>query len=165
MDESYLYTTDPSIYETTADPATAAAAAAVMMAVLLPIIIISYVVQAIFLGMIFKKAGEPAWKAWVPFLNTWKMLEIGGQKGWISLLLFVPIVQLVAIVFYYIAAYRIGLSLQKEGWFVLLAIFVPFVWLIWLAVDKSTWQGAKAASPTPAAPTPTPPTPPAAPAV
>lgn len=145
MDESYLYSTDGSYYYTsTSDPAAAAAALAVIMAILLPIIIISYVVHALFLGMIFKKAGQPAWQAWVPFLNVWKTFEIGDQKGWLSLLYLIPFVNLVAVVIQYIAMYKIGLKLQKEGWFVLLAIFIPTVWLIWLAVDKSTWEGANA---------------------
>lgn len=156
MDESYLYSTDGSYYYTsTGDPAAAAAALAVIMAILLPIIIISYVVHALFLGMIFKKAGQPAWQAWVPFLNVWKTFEIGEQKGWLSLLYLVPFVNIVAVVIQYIAMYKIGLKLQKEGWFVLLAIFVPTVWLIWLAVDKSTWEGAVAASPAPAEAQPT----------
>ena len=24
----------------------------------------------------FKKAGIPAWKAWVPFLNTWEIIKV-----------------------------------------------------------------------------------------
>lgn len=94
--------------------------------------------------MIFKKAGVPAWKAWVPIYSTWVMLELGDQPGWWVLLNFVPFVNLVALVFMYIAMYNIGLKLQKEGWFVILAIFLPIVWLIWLALDKSTWQGSAA---------------------
>ena len=40
-----------------------------------------YVVYAIFLGKIFKKAGVDSYKAWIPIYNTWKTLEIGGQQG------------------------------------------------------------------------------------
>lgn len=154
MDESYLYSTGDSYYTTTGDPAAAVAVMAAMFAILLPIIVISYVVHALFLGMIFKKAGEEQWKAWVPFLNVWKTFELGDQKGWLSLLYLIPFVNIIAVVIQYIAMYKIGLKLQKEGWFILLAIFVPTVWLIWLAVDKSTWQGAAAVvSTTPATPT------------
>lgn len=39
-----------------------------------------------------------------------------------------------------IGMYNIGLKLGKSSSFVLLAIFLPLVWLIWLAVDKSTWN-------------------------
>ena len=50
--------------------------------------------------------------------------------------------------------YKIGLKLGKEGAFVLLAIFLPIVWLIWLAVDKSTWKGASLPGTAPTTPQP-----------
>ena len=75
------------------------------------------------------------------------MLELGNQPGWWVLLSFIPFVNIAAVIFMYIAMYHIGLKLQKEGWFVLLAIFVPIVWLIWLALDKSTWEGREAVAP------------------
>ncbi len=99
----------------------------------------AYVVTALFLGLIFKKAGVPRWIAWVPFYNSWKMLEIGGQPGFWAILSVIPVVNIVSAVFMYIAMYYIGLKLGKPGAFVLLAIFLPIVWLIWLAVDKSKW--------------------------
>lgn len=115
----------------------------VILGVLIGFVVLTlviYVIHAIFLGMVFKKAGVESWKAWVPVYNSWKLLEIGSQPGWWALLAFLPIVNVVAAVFMLIAMYRIGLNLQKEGWFVALAILVPTVWLIWLALDKSTWQ-------------------------
>jgi hypothetical protein len=30
---------------------------------------------------LFKKANVAAWKAWVPFVNIWTFLQLGGQKG------------------------------------------------------------------------------------
>ena len=89
------------------------------------------------------------------------MLEIGGQKGFWAVLGFVPIVNFVSLIFVIIAMYQIGLNLGKEAWFVLLAIFVPLVWYIWLAVDSSKW---KVVQPVVAGSEPTfqPPVPPAA---
>jgi hypothetical protein len=114
--------------------------------------ILSYVVTAIFMGMMFKKAGIPAWKAWVPVYNAWTFLEMGGQKGWLSLLLLlggIPLLGLipviVATVYMCIAAYHIGLNFGKEAWFVILYILVGPVWLIWLAVDKTAvWNSGSA---------------------
>lgn len=130
---------------------------------LIALTVVSYIISAIFLGKIFKKAGVPSWVAWVPFYNTWKLLEIGGQQGFWAVLAIIPIVNYVSLVFMYIAMYHIGKKLGKEGPFVLLAIFLPIVWLIWLAIDKSVWndQATTARSlhnPTPAptqTPTPT----------
>ena len=128
---------------------------AVALAVIIPFLIgmfffialialASYIVSALCLMSIFKKAGQDAWPAWVPVYNTWKTLEIGGQKGFWSVLFFVPIVNIVAAVYYYIAQYHIGLRLGKSGAFLLWAIFLPIVWYIWLAVDKSTWNESAA---------------------
>lgn len=139
-DNSYY---DSSTYGTTSTMSSADAAgiALAMMGFIAVVAIISYVVYAIFLGMIFKKAGIESWKAWVPIYNTWVLLEMGDQPGWWSLLALVPFVNIVAAVFMYIAMYHVGIKFGKEGVFVLLAIFLPIVWLIWLAVDKTAvWK-------------------------
>lgn len=103
---------------------------------------IAYVVMALLLSKIFKKAGVGEWKAWVPVYNSWILLELGGQKGYWAILALIPIVNIVAAIFMYIAMYNIGLNFGKDGAFVLLAIFLPLVWFIWLAVDKSVWKGS-----------------------
>lgn len=125
----------------TSDAAVAAAAVGMFVFILIGTII-GYVLNAFLLSRIFKKAGIEPWKAWVPIYNSWVMLELGEQKGWWAVLLLVPFVNFVALVFLIIAEYNIGLKFGKEGVFVLLAIFLPIVWLAWLAFDKSTWKGA-----------------------
>lgn len=134
--DSYYTTYSTDNYDTGA-----AAAAGVMAGIWIGLI--AYVLSAIFLGMIFKKAGEPMWKAWVPIYNSWTLLQLGGQNGIWAVLALIPFVNIVAAVFMYIAMYYVGKNLGKSGTFVLLAIFLPIVWLIWLAVDNSTWKGAK----------------------
>jgi len=49
----------------------------------------AYVLMAVFYMKLFAKANVPAWKAWVPVVNVWKFLELGGYHGAISLLAFV----------------------------------------------------------------------------
>lgn len=170
MDDSSLY--DSSMYDSgaAASSSSDAGAMALMFGVLGFVTILAYVVGALFMGMMFKKAGIPAWKAWVPIYNSWTFLEMGGQKGWISLLIllswipflgFIPAI--VAFVYMCIAAYRIGLNFGKEAWFVVLYIFLGLVWLIWLAVDKTAvWKpGLPTSAPvdaTPATDTPDQPT-------
>jgi hypothetical protein len=102
-----------------------------------------YVITALLLSRIFKKAGIEGWKAWVPIYNNWILLELGGQKGFWAVLTLIPFVNVVSAVFMIIAMYHIGLKFGKEGAFVLLAIFVPLVWYIWLAVDDSKWKGPR----------------------
>jgi hypothetical protein len=132
----YTYTTSPS--SATIDPA----GAATLIVITLIVAAISYVLAGLLLGSIFKKAGIASWIAWVPFYNQWKLLEMGGQPGFWSILTAVPIANYVAIVFLLIAMYNIGLKFGKSGTFVLFAIFLPIVWMIWLAVDRSTWNNA-----------------------
>jgi hypothetical protein len=132
--------TSNDIYSVDTSNAAANAVAAGLFMFALLFLIVTYIVVSIMLARIFRKAGVAGWKAWVPVYNTWITLELGDQKGWWSLLLLVPIVNLVATVFLYIAMYNIGLRLGKEGYFVLWAIFLPLVWYAWLAFDKSTWN-------------------------
>jgi len=101
--------------------------------------LICYAIIAYPLSRLFKKAGGRQWAAWVPVYNLWKLLEMGGQEGFWAIIAYIPVFGIIALVFIYLAAYEIGKKLGKEGWFVLLAIFVPLVWLIWLAFDDSKW--------------------------
>lgn len=100
---------------------------------------LSYAIVAFLTGRVFKKAGVPQWAAWVPVYNYWKLLQLGDQQGFWAILAFVPFLNIVSVIFVYIAMYRIGQKLGKEGWFVLFAIFLPVVWLIWLGYDDSKW--------------------------
>jgi hypothetical protein len=99
-----------------------------------------YIIGALLLGNIFKKAGTPAWKAWVPVYNSWSLLKLGGQNGFWAIIALIPVINLISAVFMIIAMYHIGRGFGKDDAFVLLAIFLPLVWLVWLAVDGSTWK-------------------------
>lgn len=150
MDSDYTYTTS---YSSTGDPGAALA----FLGIMAVIGVVAYIVFSFFLSKIFKKAGEEAWKAWVPVYNSWVFLEIGGQKGFWALLAFVPFLNIASVVFMAIAAYQIGLNLQKEGWFVILYILFAPVWLIWLAMDDSKWKGSEVPASAAAAPSYQPP--------
>lgn len=102
-------------------------------------LIVVYIIYAFLLSRLFKKAGVKESIAWIPFYNHWKFLELGGQQGIWAVLYIVPLINIASLVFTYIAAYNVGLKLGKESWFVLLAIFFPLVWLIWLGFDDSKW--------------------------
>jgi len=101
---------------------------------------VAYVIMAFLLSAIFKKTGVKTWAAWVPVYNEWKLLQLGGQWGGWAVLSLIPYVNFVAIVFLYIAQFRISRGFGKSDAFVLWAIFVPIVWYIWLAVDNSKWN-------------------------
>lgn len=131
----YMYTTEP----TAEGVAAAIIFGGVFLFIFLVLSLVAYAVGAWLLGRIFKKAGIPQWIAWVPVYNTWKLLELGGQQGFWAVLAIVPFVNIISAIFTFIAMYHIGKKLGKEDWFVLLAIFLPLVWLVWLAFDDSKW--------------------------
>lgn len=92
-------------------------------------------------SLIFKKAGVKPWQSWVPYLNSWRLLQLGGQKGWWVLIAFIPIVgHIFFLVYYWFAQFHIGRALGKSDPFVLLGIFLAPVWFGILAFGKSTWQ-------------------------
>lgn len=143
----YYYETYNTTVTTSDDPVVSAAVVAGMIFFWFIFFAIIYAVFAIFLSRIFKKAGVKPWIAWVPFYNSWKLLEIGGQQGFWAVLAIIPIVNYVSAVFTYIAMYHIGKKLGKSGAFVLWGIFLPFVWVIWLGVDKSKWDDKASTAP------------------
>lgn len=152
MDYNYMYdynTTGPNM--TTGDSLAGAAFFGVFLLFVLIFTVIAYAVSAFLLGRIFKKSGTPQWIAWVPVYNTWKTLELGNQQGFWAILAFIPFVNIVSAIFIYISMYHIGKKLGKEDWFVILAIFVPIVWLIWLGFDDSKWPKEPKAAKTVAA--------------
>jgi hypothetical protein len=46
----------------------------------------------------FEKAGEPGWAAVIPLYNLWVMVRISDNAWWWFALLFVPLVQLIAVI-------------------------------------------------------------------
>src|ERR1700712_3266849 len=87
-----------------------------------------YVLMSIALSRFFRKVGVEPWIAWVPIYNNWKWLEVGGQQGWLSLLSLIPYGSIATSVFLYIGMYRTGFAFRKDGGFLVLGIFLPFVW-------------------------------------
>lgn len=156
--------TSNDMYPVDMSATTGSAVAAGMIVFLLFFFILTYAIYSYLLSRIFSKAGIPGWKAWIPVYSTWVTLELGGKDGRWSLLMLAPLVaslipitqdaaaiglilsflafaaSIVGVIFLYIAMYHIGMRFGKEEYFILWAIFLPIVWYVWLAFDKSTWQ-------------------------
>ena len=103
--------------------------------------VIAYVYYALTLVSIFRKAGLKTWPAWVPIFNVWRVLQLGGQKGWWVLVGIIPVVgTILYLVFLIIAGIKIQTAFGKPGIFYLLAILITPVWYGILAWDSSTWN-------------------------
>jgi len=102
--------------------------AAVMIASIVFMIVILigiYVLTAVFYMKLFAKANARTWKAWVPFINTWKFLELGGYPGALSLLS--PLGSIVGL-FFFVPYYYNILTFNyatMSDYSLLLSIFSP----------------------------------------
>lgn len=140
------------------------AAALAFFLVLLPILfliaIAGYVIGSIFLMKIFEKAGvQGKWRAWIPVYNTLIFVKLGDLNPWWLLVLWlaggvlswIPVIGqlilLAAFLYTLMAAWRVGLKLQKEAVWLILYFFLSIVWLGILAFDKSRWNTAIPAAP------------------
>jgi hypothetical protein len=99
-----------------------------------------YVVNAFALMSLFRKVGVQPWIGWVPFYNTWTLLELGGQPGLLALLSLVPYGSYAVIVFLAIANHRTGLAFRKDSSWVVLAIFLPYVWAFLLGRAEERYE-------------------------
>ena len=88
----------------------------------------------------FKKAGIPAWKAWVPFLNTWEIIKVARiSKHWFFW-------QFIPIVGWFISLWLMIEFAKLFGKFKLwehaLTVFVPFIYFPYLGTSpKEKYYG------------------------
>src|SRR6185312_3804079 len=92
------------------------------------IVVVAYVLTGIGYMRLFRKVGIDAWIAWVPYYNTWKVLELGSQPAWMVLIALVPGGGIVLLVFLALAQHRIGISFGKDAGWLVMAIFLPWLW-------------------------------------
>ena len=72
---------------------------------------------------IYQRLGEPnAWFAWVPILNNWIMYKAGDQSPWWIIGIFIPLVNIVALIVLLIAFVNVVKKLGKNPWLILLMI-------------------------------------------
>ncbi|SDH41984.1 DUF5684 domain-containing protein [Microbacterium pygmaeum] len=132
----------------------------VILPVVLIFAVIGYVLTSWFLMKIFEKAGvQGKWRAWVPIYNTLIFVKLGDLNPWWLLILWVAggvlswvpvlgnLILLAAFVYTLLAAWRVGLKLQKEAVWLILYFFLSIVWLGINAFDKSRWNTAVPAAP------------------
>jgi hypothetical protein len=103
--------------------------------------LIAYVFYSFAIMGIFRKAGLKGWQAWVPFFSTWRLLQLGGQRGWWVLVSLIPAIgTIIFLVFLIMAGVNIQRAFGKPGIFFLLALLITPVWYGILAWDSSRWQ-------------------------
>lgn len=96
-----------------------------------------YVWYSLMLAKVFAHFGLAPWSAWVPVYNQMQVFRLGGQNPWFALLLFVPIVQVVGLVFLVMALHRISGRYWRGIGTTVLGVLLPPVWATVLAVGPS----------------------------
>ena len=127
----------------------AAAFLGIMLVIGFIIAIAGYVLVSLFLMRIFDKAGvQGKWRAWVPVYNYLVFAKLGDVSPWVVLIAFalslIPYLNFLTgialAVVMALAAWRIGLKLQKDAVWVILWVLLSVVWLGINAFDKSRWN-------------------------
>jgi hypothetical protein len=82
---------------------------------------------------VFQRLNQPNdWLAWIPIANVYASLKAGDQSPWWTVAMFVPFVNIAAIVFLIIAWVNIVKKLGKTPWLLFLML-VPIAnfWLMY----------------------------------
>lgn len=88
--------------------------------------------------MVFKKAGEKGWLSIIPFVNVYKLYKIGWGNGWLFLLLFIPIANIVVSIMLCI---KIARAFGKGTGFAVGLILLPSIFFIILGLGDATYYG------------------------
>jgi hypothetical protein len=88
----------------------------------------------------FTKAGEPGWGYLIPIYNLYLMTKIAGRPGWWTILMLVPLIN---IVFQAIVQIGIAQNFGKSGAFGLGLLFLPFIFYPILGFGDAVYRGGR----------------------
>lgn len=87
---------------------------------------------------LFVKAGIPGWWSIIPIANHYKMFELFWGKGWLFILSFIPIVNIVVGIMFCI---KLSNSFGKGAGFSVGLMFLPIIFAPILAFGSSEYIG------------------------
>ena len=95
---------------------------------------------AVLVGMwkVFVKAGKPGWGAIVPLYNLYCLSDMAFGKGWMFLLLLIPIVDIVVLIMMYV---KLAKAFGKGVGFAVGLIFLPFIFIPMLGYGDAKYIG------------------------
>jgi len=88
---------------------------------------------------VFEKAGQPGWACFIPIYNIYIMLKIAGKPGWWLILMFIPVVNFVAVIIMNISFAE---AFGKGTGFGLGLTFLGFIFFPILAFGDAEFQGS-----------------------
>lgn len=148
---NYDYSTSYTSTDLTAAGLTAGVSAGVMVVYLIITIAIA-VLGIIAMWKIFTKAGKPGWASIIPVYNLVVWYQIAGMNPLFLLILIgciIPIVNIFAGIAFFVIGIFVNLKIAKAfgkgTGFAVGLIFLPFIFQLILAFDKSEYVGVEAA--------------------
>jgi len=106
----------------------------------LALVIVALVVALVLgaYGLVFVKAGQPFWAAFVPVYNTVVMARISGRPWWHGLIWVVP---LATLPFAFILPIDLARTFGRSTAFGVGMVLCGFVFVPWLALGKDRYFG------------------------
>ena len=104
------------------------------LTVLILISVLIVLLPAPGLYKMFQKAGMPAWKAWVPFLNTWEIVKVAGLRKHWFFWQFIPVAGWFISIWFLIEFAKLfgKFRLHEHA----LTAFVPFLYFPYIGYNK-----------------------------
>ena len=118
--------------------AAAAGVAIVLLVLYLAFIVGIYCFYAVCYAKTFQKAGLPGWWGWVPFVNSWGMVQLSGRDAMWFVLMLIPCVNIVALI---VVSMDVAKAFGKDQAWGLGLAFLGFVFWPILAFGKSQYVG------------------------
>ncbi len=87
---------------------------------------------------IYQKAGQPGWAVLIPFFNFYILLKIVGKPAWWLIWLFVPLANLVVVVW---TTNLLSKSFGKDEVFTIMLIILPWIFYPILGFGKAEYIG------------------------
>jgi hypothetical protein len=98
-------------------------------AIIIGVLLVLYFAYCYCLKRIVEKCGaEPGLLIWIPLFNIIRLLQAGGLSGWLFILFFIPVVNLVVSCYMWV---KICQARGKSGWLVIM-IFIPLLDLFFI---------------------------------
>jgi uncharacterized membrane protein len=93
-------------------------------AIIIGVLLIVYFFYCYCLMRIVEKCGsEPGLLIWVPIFNIIRLLQAAGLSGWLFLLLFIPVVNIIVGCYMWV---KVCQARGKSGWLVIM-LFIPLL--------------------------------------
>jgi hypothetical protein len=94
-------------------------------------------IEIIGLWRVFSKAGRPGWGAIIPIYNSVLLCNIAGLSGWLVILFFIPLVNIVIAI---IVLHGVSKAFGHGFGFTLGLLFLGFIFVPVLGFGRSKYQ-------------------------